>query len=166
MESYFIVKNETLIEKVKEYESMRKKINNAFIEFAKEYEIETNEYYMLSDVLKIVPTAKDRMRFKEQLKTDGKTFKKYSSMNKVWTDICKEKNIKQPYKPTWELAELIDNGIYRFKSRLFSLGETVYGSFEADICFNLPQEHFTELKASEFYKTIEDYEKELARMGE
>lgn len=158
MESYFIVKNEKLIAMVKEYESMREKINNAFIEFAKEYEIETEKYYMTSDVLRMVPTAKDRTRFNEQLKADGETFKKYSSMNKIWIGICNEKNIKTPYKPIYELASLINHNIYRFKSRLFSIGDTVYGSFNADVCFNLTPDDFTELKASEFYKIIEDYE--------
>ena len=162
MESYFIVKNETLIEKVKEYESMRKKIDETFMEFSKEFGIETKEYYATPNVLKIVPTAKDRIRFNEQLKVDGETFKKYSTMNKAWISICKEKSIKLLHKPTWELARLIDSGIYRFRSRLFNLGDAVYGSFEADICFNLPQEDFTELKASEFYKAIEDYKAEAA----
>ena len=164
MERYFIVKNETLIKKVKEYESMRKKIDETFMDFSKEFGIETKEYYVTSNVLKIVPTAKDRTRFNEQLKIDGETFKKYSTKNKAWVGICKEKNIKTPYKPIWELAELINNEIHRFKSRLFSLGETVYGSFESDVCFNLPQDYFTELKTSEFYKIIEDYD-ESCRKG-
>ena len=44
---YFIVKNEELIELVKEFDGMRKKINDAFKEFAKDNGIEANEYVQM-----------------------------------------------------------------------------------------------------------------------
>ena len=158
MKSYFILKNKTLIEKLKEYESMKNKVNETFAEFSKEYGIETTGYYQTTTELKIVPTVKDCQKFRDQLKADCETFKKKSVMNKAWVKLCEIRELRTPHKPVFELASLIDNGIYRFKSSLFSLGNDVYGSFEADICFNLPSEDFEELKASEFYKAIEEYE--------
>lgn len=158
MEKFFIVINNDLIELVKEYENMRKKIDNAFMELREAYGIDSCEYYATTDLLRIVPTEKDKIKFNNQLKVDGESFKKNSSMNKIWLKFCKERNLKTIHKPIYELAYLINPNIYHFKSRLFSLGEEVCGSFHSDICFNLPQEHFIELKASEFYKKVEDYE--------
>lgn len=156
MERFFIVKNEDLIKQVKEFESMRIKINDAFKEFAKKHDIETTQYYQCTDQLRISPTSNDIEKFKEQLKVDRKTFKMKSAMNKEWVELCKVNGLKTPYKPAWELAELISPKFYKFSSRIFSLGDKVYGSFEADSPFELPEEHFVELKASEFYKIIEE----------
>ena len=55
MERFFIVKNENLIELLKEYESMRRKVDEVFGAFKKEVGIETVKYYQSTDVLKIVP---------------------------------------------------------------------------------------------------------------
>lgn len=155
MEKYFIVKNEDLIEKLKTYEVMRIKVDTVFAEFRKQYCIETSMYYQSVDVLKIVPTEKDRVSFSAMLKVDGETFKKHSFLNKQWVTRCKEHGLTTPVKPSWELHHLIGGHIYRFRSRLFSYNGTVYGSFESDGNFTLPEEHFVELKASEFYKIIE-----------
>ena len=156
MERFFIVKDENLIELLKEYESMRRKVDDAFREFAKEYEIETSAYYQCTDRLMISPTENDMQKFKNQLKIDNQTFKKNSAMSKAWVKLCEENGLKTPRKPTWELHDLIGGHIYSFRSRLFSLNDEVYGSFEADTEFNLNEEHFDELKASEFYKIIEE----------
>lgn len=156
MERYFIVTNEPLIEQLKEYEIMRKKVEEAFKAFKKEVGIETVAYYQSTDVLKIVPTENDLDKFSSMMKVDRVTFKKNSALNKEWVKICKEKELKTPRKPVWELESLIDSNTYRFRSRLFSLGDKVYGSFESDGDFTLPTEHFIELKASEFYKIVEE----------
>ena len=156
MEKFFIVKNEVLAGQVKEFESMRKKVDAAFGEFAKEHGIETSRYYQHTSQLRIVPSEKDIQKFMYQLKIDKETFKKNSAINKAWVELCKAKELKTPNKPVWELAELIDGHNYRFRSRLFSLNGEVHGSFESDCDFTLPEEHFVELKASEFYKIIED----------
>ena len=160
MVKYFIVKNESLINKLKEYESMRDRIDNAFKKFKKEYGIKTNKYYQYTEQLRIISTEDDVNKFRNELKVDCQTFKKNSYINKNWIKLCKENGLETPYKPVWELADLIDKNSYRFKfkSRLFSLGDEVYGTFEQDRNFNLSEEHFVELKASEFYKIIEDYE--------
>lgn len=156
MERFFIVKNETLIKLLKEYESMKKKVDDAFREFAKEYGIEASKYYQYTNQLKIVPSENDIQKFRGQLKVDNETFKKNSALSKAWLKLCKENGLKTPRKPTWELCGLINGNIYRFRSRLFSLNDKVYGSFECDFNFYLPEEHFIELKASEFYRIIEE----------
>ena len=158
MKRYFIVKNEELIRLTKEYESMRKKVNDAFTEFAKDNGIETKEYYQFVDKLMIVPTEKDYTTFKDMLKADGITFRKNSSVSKKWVVLCKEKELQKPDKPVWELQNLIGWNIWRFRSNLFQLDDKVYGTFETDEDFSLPDEHFIELKGSEFYKIIEDLE--------
>lgn len=156
MERYFIVTDELLIEQLKEYEIMRKKVDETFKAFKEEVGIETCQYYQHTDRLAIVPTAQDSVKFSQMLKVDGVTFKKNSSLSKMWVKICKEKELKTPRKPVWELESLIDGNVYRFRSRLFSFKDKVYGSFESDEDFTLPSEHFIELKASEFYKIVED----------
>ena len=157
MKRYFIVKNEELIKLEKEFESMGNKINEAFKEFVKEHGIETKEYYQCTDRLMISPTENDVHKFKNQLKVDGQTFKKNSIINKAWVETCKAKELKTPRKAGWELADLIGKHIYRFRSSLFCLNDKVYGTFETDRDFQLPEEHFTELKASEFYKIVEEH---------
>lgn len=156
MERFFIVKNEDLIELLKEYESMRRKVDEAFKAFKKEVGIETVKYYQSTDVLKIVPTENDLDKFSSMMKVDRMTFRQNSAINKAWVKICMEKGLKTPRKPNWELSDLINDNIYKFRSRLFSLNDKVYGSFECDFNFYLPDEHFIELKASEFYRIIEE----------
>ena len=156
MEKYFVVKNEVLAKQVKDFESMRKKVCDAFGEFAKEHGIETVLFYQNISQLRIVPSGNDIQKFVNQLKVDKETFKKNSAINKAWVEFCKANELETPRKPVWELASLIDGHNYRFRSRLFSLNGEVYGSFEADVDFTLPEEHFVELKASEFYKIIEE----------
>lgn len=156
MERYFIVTDEFLIEQLKEYEIMRKKVDETFKAFKEEVGIETCQYYQHTDVLKIVPTETDLDKFSSMMKVDRETFKKNSALNKEWVKLCKEKDLKTPRKPTWELHHLMGGHIYRFRSRLFSYKDKVYGSFESDGDFTIPTEHFIELKASEFYKIVEE----------
>ena len=48
------------------------------------------------------------------------------------------------------------NGIYgRHRTRLFEHKGILYGSMESDYDFEIPEE-FEEIKASEFYKVIEE----------
>ena len=158
MKRFFIVKNETLIKQVKDFESMRNKVNDAFIEFAKEHDIKTRKFYRFTDKLRIIPTRNDLQKFNDQLRVDKQTFKKNSTMGKSWVKVCKENELKTVTPPSWECANLADEDIYKFRCSLFSLGDKVYGTLEVDEPFNLSEEHFVELKASEFYKTIEEYE--------
>ena len=156
MERYFIVKNETLVKQLKDYESMRQKVDEAFKEFVKEHGIETTEYYQFTDQLRICPTENDIQKFRNQLKVDNETFKKNSVLSKAWVECCKANELRTPRKPVWELRDLIRGGFYRFRSSLFSLNDEVYGTFEADADFNFSEEDFVELKASEFYKIVEE----------
>lgn len=159
---YFIVKNEDLVRLTKEYESMRKKVNDVFAEFAKNNGIEAKEYYQFVDKLMIIPTEKDYTTFKDMLKADGITFRKNSAISKKWVELCKEKELQRPEKPVWELQSLISWNIWQFRSNLFSINDKVYGTFEADEDFSLSDEHFIELKASEFYRIIEEYNEDQA----
>jgi len=50
METFFIVKNEKLIELHKEYESMKKRVNDAFVEFSKKHGIEAKVPILLNEL--------------------------------------------------------------------------------------------------------------------
>lgn len=156
MERFFILKNEDLIKQVKEFESMRIKIKDTFGEFKKKHGIETSKFYQWTTQLRIIPTENDIEKFRNQLKADNETFKVKSAMNKEWVELCEANGLTTPNNPSWELAELISPKFYKFSSRIFSLGDKVYGSFEANSPFELPETDFVELKASEFYKIIEE----------
>lgn len=156
MERFFIVKNEDLIKQVKEFESMRIKLKDTFGEFKKKHGIETSRFYQWTTQLRIVPTVNDIEKFRNQLKADNETFKVKSAMNKEWVELCKANGLTTPDNPSWELMLLVGISFAKFKWRLFSLNDKVYGSLEMETPFKLPEADFIELKASEFYKIIED----------
>lgn len=156
MERFFIVKNENLIKQVKDFESMRIKLKDTFGEFKKKHGIETSRFYQWAAQLRIIPTENDIEKFRSQLKADNETFKVKSAMNKEWVELCKANEVTTPEDPSWELMLLTGISFGRFKWRLFTLNDKVYGSLEMDDSFELPKEDFEELKASEFYKIIEE----------
>ncbi len=157
MERFFEIKNIDLAAAVQEYEQLRKRINDLYSEFAEENGIESPEYYQRVDSLIIMPTKQDKKNFADQLKADGRSFKKASPLGKLWVKTCKEKGlVVSPTKPSWKLRDLISHYIYSFQSRLFSWNGKVYGSFQADADFELPIEHFREMKGSEFYALMEE----------
>lgn len=156
MERFFIVKNEDLIKQVKDFESMRIKLKDTFGKFKKKHGIETSRFYQCATLLRIIPTENDIEKFRSQLKADNETFKVKSVMNKEWVEFCKANGVTTPDNPSWELMLLVGISLAKFKWRLFTLNDKVYGSLEMDDSFELPKEDFEELKASEFYKIIED----------
>jgi hypothetical protein len=155
MERFFIVKNEELISQVNEYEHMRELVNTAFKEFSDFHGIKATHYYQYTDCLKICATEEDLEKFGSQIRMDHTTFKKNSELSKAWVELCKKMELNTPRKPTWELRNLI-RLTCKCRTRLFSLDGVVYGSYECDYDFELPEEHFRELKASEFWKIMED----------
>lgn len=159
MEKFFIVKNEKLVQQVLDCEEMSEKVNEAFKKFAQENGIESKEYIQRTDMFHVCLTENDRKRFSGQLRKDG-IFKKNSPMGTAWRRICSENGLETPRKPSWELNDLIRASCRGFSSRLFSIDGVVYGSFKTDAVFKLPEEHFEELKASEFYRIVEDWEAE------
>ena len=159
MEKYFrIPKENRFYEMYVEYKDMATRINDAMVKFFKKNEITTHEYYPFTECLHICPTEQDEEKFGKYFKKDtyGK-FKKTSPLGKAWVQNCKELGLKYISRPS--LA--FEFGIYgRSRQRLCMIDDALYGSIETDYDFKSPEE-LQEIKASEFFKVIEDYEESL-----
>lgn len=160
MEKYFIITPESPVHKeYLEYKEMSEKVNAAFKEFAKENGIETHEYYQYTQYLEICPTESDTEKFGRYFKKDAPgLFKKNSPFAKAWVEKCQELELKTPHKP---MLGFEFNTFRRSRSRLFMIDDTLYGSLQADGDFELPKTGYKEMKASEFFKIVEDYEESL-----
>lgn len=161
MEKYFEVKqNSDFYKKYFDYIDMSNKVNELFKQFAEDNGIETKEYYQDTERLVIVPTQEDRIKFKGMFIQNSDTdFKKTAPICKSWVNLCKENGLKSPRKPNLLWDSSCKLGSYRNSSRLFHIGEKVYGSIDnkcnADIELT---DDFVEMKASEFWKIVEDAE--------
>lgn len=156
MEKYYIVTPDSSIFKgYMDYKEMSEKVNCAFEEFAKEYGFETHEYYQSAHNLHICPTDTDTEKFGKCFKKDTPgLFKKNTPIAKAWVKKCQTLDLKSPYKPNLGF-ELRVYG--RSRSRLFMSKGTLYASLEAGCDFKDPV-GFKVMKASEFFKVIEEYE--------
>ena len=161
MEKYFEVKqNSNFYKKYFDYKNMSDKMNELFKQFAKEHGIETKEYYQNTDRLSIVPTREDRIKFKGMFVQNSNTnFKKTAPICKSWINLCKENGLVSPSKPSLLWNSPCKLGSYSISSRLFNIGERVYGSIDnkCDTDIELTDD-FIEMKASEFWKIVEDTE--------
>ena len=161
MEKYFEVKqNCDFYKQYFNYRDMSDKVNELFKQFAKDNGIETKEYYQNTERLAIVPTQGDRVKFKGMFVANSDTdFKKTAPICKSWVSLCKEHGLKSPRKPSLAWDTSCNLGSYSISSRLFHIGEKVYGSINnkcnADIELT---DDFIETKASEFWKIVEDAE--------
>lgn len=161
MEKYYIVAPDSPVhKKYLDYKAMSEKVNIAFKEFAKEWEIETHEYYQSVEYLHICPTESDAKKFGKYFKKDASgLFKKNSPLAKDWADKCRALGLTSAFKPNlgFEIA------VYgRSRSRLFMIKDILYASFEIDRDYENP-EGFKEIKASEFFKIVEEYEESLEK---
>ncbi len=131
-----------------------------FNDFAKKHGIEASQFVPDKKRLCIIPTAKDedvfRNDFTQGYLEDGlRQFKTRSGIGKDWITVMG--NIKPARKPNY--FGLIQ--VYgRFRERLFHIGNVLYGSLSADCEFEL-HKCMSEIKASEFYKILEDYSESL-----
>lgn len=161
MEKYFEVKKDSdFYKKYFDYIDMSDKVNKLFEQFAKDNDIETEEYYQNTERLSIIPTQADRIKFKGMFVQNSDTdFKKTAPICKSWVNLCKENNLTSPRKPKLLWDSSCKLGSYSTSSRLFHIGEKVYGSIDnrCDTDIELTDE-FIEMKASEFWKIIEDEE--------
>lgn len=80
-------------------------------------------------------------------------FKKNTAISKMWVELVKD--IAHFDKP--KLVYYMRMNCYRWKERLFHIGDKLYGSIESDGEVSVP-DFAVEMKASEFYKVIEDAE--------
>ena len=159
IERYFIISSDAQISKdLISYEENAAKVNEAMRKLSREVGIEGSEYYPGSDVLGIVPTENDLTKFASQLRKDTysdglRLFKKNSEVGKKWMVLASE--VKPQRKPRLWLYYHFLMG--KMRTRLFRIDGTIYCSIENDGQYEKPGE-FMEIKASEFFKVIEDYE--------
>lgn len=156
MDKYFEIKTDCAL--YKDYfahEEDEPKIVSAFKAVCEKFGIETKEFYMKKNNFWIVPTANDREKFSGIMKKSNYgEFKKNSEVSKMWVDLVKD--IEHFEKP--KLFYYFDLLGHRWKERLFHIGERLYCSIESDGEVST-SEFVTEMKASDFYKVIEDNEK-------
>ena len=161
MEKFFKINSESdLYRKYFDFIDMSKKFNEIYKEFAQKHEIESHEYYQSANRLCICPTEKDKERFKGMFCADSYTdFKKTAPICKEWAKLCKENKIETPRKPSVAWDTNVNLNSNRSSQRLFHIGNMLIGSIDnkCDEKFDLSSE-FEEIKASEFYKIVEESE--------
>ena len=129
-------------------------IKSLFNGIKEKYGIETTEFYAIKNSFKIVPTENDNKKFGAILKkTSYGEFKKNTEISKEWVaGVNKIGRIEKP-----ELFYYFDLLGHRWRERLFHIGEKLYCSIESDGDVSVPK-FALEMKASEFYKIIEESE--------
>lgn len=154
-DKYFRIKEGCLLyEDYFAHKADRKKIASAFTEVREKYGIETQEFYLSKKYFRIVPTNNDNKKFADCLKkTSYGEFKKNSEISKAWIELVKD--IEYMEKP--RLIFYFDSLGHHWKERLFDIDGVLYCSIEGDGEVSAP-DFAEEMKASEFYKIVEDYE--------
>jgi len=161
MERYFQVTGQSdLFNQYMEYKNNQQVLHNISKEFMDTQGIETDTYAYQSNTFYIVPTEKDLEKFNKSLckplSNDLRAFKANSKVGKAWVNILEEKQVKIKYKPF--VGHSFRNCLGKNRSRIFAIDSIVYCSFENEYDFEDTPEGFIELKASEFWKIVEDYE--------
>lgn len=159
MEKYYTVTPDSKIYNAYvDYRTMLDKVNAAFTEFAKEQGFETKQYYPKTDCLCIVPTNADTDKFGKYFKKDMPgMFKKTSLPSKAWISKCSALGLKTPHKPNLVFYMNVSG---RASCRMFMIDDVLYASYETNCDFE-SIDGLNEIKASEFYKVIEEYEESL-----
>lgn len=158
MEKFFIVTEKSgLNSEYWEYQKNTKELNQYVKKFMETFSIEAQEYSVSEDKFYIVPTDNDVDRFgkilSKALSNGLRAFRGNSKIIKEWKSYLKVNNVIMLNKP---FAGIYFRGFGRCMSRLFHIDNILYCSYECEYDFNAP-EGFTEIKASEFYKAIEDH---------
>lgn len=130
------------------------KIMDAYDRMQKKYGIETAKFYPYKDRFAIIPTAADKEKFKSFLLKDGTSFKKGCEMSKVWANEVKEIKFMQKPHPGFYWSEFVGSA----SSRLFAVGDVLYCSMKTEYEFRNAPSWANEIKASEFYKVMEEQE--------
>ena len=165
-ELYFIVNEcSKLYQDYFEYLEDKEKVRKIFLGIKEKYGIEASGFYPNKDRFRIAATRNDLSRFASRLKkTEPGVFKKNSPMHKEWCSLVAD--IKHMEKP--RLVFYIQIPGYRWSETLFNINGTLYGMIRSNEEFNndfkLP-DFMQEIKASEFYKAIEEEEERVKENG-
>lgn len=159
MEKYFLVLPESKVYKdYMEYEKFVDIISKAFTDFADQNGIKATSFYTRTNILHIVPETEDIDRFGDSMsKTELGRFKRKSELSRKWVAKCKELGLNEVNKP---YIPFLFNAVAQSSWRLFSVKNDVYCTYQSTSNFDVPKD-FKEIKASEFYKIMEDNHIEL-----
>lgn len=141
------------------YQSNAKAVRELVKDFIATYAIESSAYWATDEALYIVPTVKDVSSHGSVLCSpieEGlRKFKVNSRIGKAWVKALEDQRLKILRKPIVSFYfRPFSSG--RTRSHLFSVDELVYCSL--DPCEGDPPVGMIEMKASEFFKIIEDAE--------
>ncbi len=156
MNKYFEIKPGcTLYQDYFAYKEDWSKVVKAFEKVCERFGIESRSLHINKDKFWIEPTEADSEKFSGMMKkTNFGEFKKNSEPNKMWCDLVKDiDHFKKP-KLIFYFNLL---GHRWWKERLFHIGEKLYCSIKSDEEVLTPN-FAIEMKASEFFKIIEDHE--------
>lgn len=159
MEKFFTIKKDSDFYKAYvQYQKDVKENAAAFKKFSEEHGIEAKEYLPSRECVMIIPTENDLKKFNgmftaKELGSGLRQFKKNCKITKDWVEIAK--TIPRPDKPNYFVYGMRFNG--RCSTRCFMIGDVLYGSVD---CKPEPKllDFMEEIKASEFFKAIEDEE--------
>lgn len=156
MEKYYVVNKGTKIyNDLKHHFDTENKIIELMKEFGKTHNIKSNEFYMSTKRLAIVPTKEDEENFGQYFLKGDKPgfFKMNSPLCKEWVQLCKKEGLEYKHFPFFvtTLFKSPVGGSYR----AFELNGEIYFTYKSDCNFVTPDD-FTEVKASEFFKIMED----------
>lgn len=162
MEQFFIVTERSELHK--DYFDWKDNLEQTRLlinEFFSANNIETKLYGFHGDNLCIVPTENDLTIFNnvlgKELGEKQRPFKSNSKIQKLWLKALEEKGLENKRKPYVPMYFSLRGG--KMSSRLFDIDGVLYCSFKNgwDEEVETPLD-FKELKASEFWKIVEDYE--------
>lgn len=157
MEKYFeIKKNSDLYRDYFHYLDVSQMNRDFYKSFSAKHGIEASTFAMCIDCLWIDATDADVEKFGNALtnkdKYGGRRFKKNSTIGKEYAKLVN--GVELASKPIyWDYGVRFYS---QFKTRMFDIGDKLYGSMEADTPNLELIPSMIEMKASEFFKIIEE----------
>jgi hypothetical protein len=138
-------------------------VNSLIKDFTNKNNIESESYATDKTDLYIEPTENDITQYKNVLSLYGDglyKFKGNSKIAKAWKKALEDNNLEVQRKP--KVPIYFSSWGYRMSSNLFSIEGRVYCSLElVDQDFEEVPEGMIEMKASEFYKIVEDHNNQV-----
>ncbi|MDB5052648.1 MAG: hypothetical protein JWM44_698 [Bacilli bacterium] len=159
MEKYYIVTEKSSLHKSWfDYKANVSVVNDLVKKFTAENGIESSEYYVSDTEIYIVPSEKDVETFGKSLGAtldNGlRRFSMRSKICKAWMEALRVAELKVLRKP---MVILYFRGIGgKYKSRIFDQNGVLYCSI--DPADGKENEGLIEMKASEFFKIVEESE--------
>ncbi|TCU69647.1 hypothetical protein EV204_1084 [Tissierella praeacuta] len=163
MEKFYIAEEDSKLRKdYLSYKEQSEQVRLIMKDFLTSHGIESKKYYVNKNTIAVVATNNDKEVFQRQLKKKDKEglffFKVNSKVHKDWIKLIESTGLEIPNKPI--MWDYFTSFYGRIATRLLDIDGQVYCSMKAEGDFE-PKDKLTEIKASEFFKTIEDYNESL-----